>query len=146
MVISRSHVGPASARQCSEYSNASSDGRQVAVWSAGQEVPQGHQDESRAGCDGNEDHENGALGVTVADGGGDGGEPLLGVAVPLILDDLGVVERDADDEGAEEGGCRETRETLAGGSILGGAFRRKSARNNWAGRCSYRMPGQCATS
>lgn len=63
-------------------------------------------EERHTGRHGNEDHEKGPLGVSIANGGGDGGEPLLRVAVPLILDDLVVVEGDADDEGADEGGCR----------------------------------------
>lgn len=57
----------------------------------------------RTRCNGNEDHEKGSLRVAIANGGGDGGEPLVRVVVEFILDNFVVVKRDADDEGADKG-------------------------------------------
>lgn len=54
-------------------------------------------------CQGDEQLEKGSLGIAVAYGSGDGGKPLLRVSEPLVLDDLVVVERDADYQCAEEG-------------------------------------------
>jgi hypothetical protein len=51
----------------------------------------------RTRCNGNKDHEERSLGVSVADGRGNGGKPLLGIAVELILDDLLIMQRNADD-------------------------------------------------
>jgi hypothetical protein len=60
---------------------------------------------SRTRSNGNKDHEERSLGVSVADRRGYGWEPLLWVAVELILDDFVVVQRDADNQSAEEGRC-----------------------------------------
>lgn len=57
----------------------------------------------RTGSDGDKNHEDGALGVAVANGGRHGWEPLVRVAIPLVLDNLAVVQGGADDEGAQEG-------------------------------------------
>ena len=89
----------------------------------------------RTGSDGDEDHENGALGVAIADRGRDGGEPFIRIAKPLVLDDLLVVERRADDESAQEGHCStqpsvsiRSREQLGmPGSRTGGEYRVRPA-------------------
>lgn len=80
----------------------------------------------RTSCYGDEELEDGALGVVVADGGRDGGEPLVGVSEPPILDDLAVVERAADEERAEERRCRDivsTRGLQRDNCAIGGALR-----------------------
>lgn len=51
---------------------------------------------------GDEDLEEGSLGISVANGGRHGGEPLIGVAIVLVLDDLVEMKGHADDEGAQE--------------------------------------------
>lgn len=59
----------------------------------------------RTRCYSNEELEEGSLGVSVANGGGDGWEPLVRVGVELIRDDLAVMQRAAHDEGGDKGGC-----------------------------------------
>lgn len=59
----------------------------------------------RTGSDGDEEHKYGAFRIAIANGGRDGGEPLIRVTVPLILHDFAVVQRGADDEGAQESNC-----------------------------------------
>ena len=54
------------------------------------------------GSDGDEEHKNGAFGIAVANGGGNGREPFLRIAIPLVLDNLVKVQRAADDEGTEK--------------------------------------------
>lgn len=61
----------------------------------------------RTGSDGDKDHKDGSFGISVANGGRDGGKPLVRVAIPLVLHDLVVVEGASDDEGAKKGSwCR----------------------------------------
>jgi hypothetical protein len=45
----------------------------------------GETGKERTGGNGDEDHEEGAFGVAVADGGGDGGEPFLWVALGMFI-------------------------------------------------------------
>ena len=130
VVIGRRDVGPPAACQGADDAGDGDGLREGAAGFRCEEVPQADERKSwpwrassamlpeqraagreggarggRTGRDGDEDHEEGALGVAVANGGRDGGEPLVGVAIPLVLDDLVVVQRGADDEGAEEGDC-----------------------------------------
>ena len=53
--------------------------------------------------DGDEEHKKGPLWIPIADGSGYRGEPLVWVSVPLVLDDLVVVQRASHDQGAEKG-------------------------------------------
>lgn len=105
VVVGRGYVGEATACERAQDAHAEDEGRELVSGLPGQEIPEADEDEARTGRDGNEHHEEGPLGVLVANGGGDGGEPFLGIPKPLILDDLFVVEGDSDDEGADEGGC-----------------------------------------
>jgi hypothetical protein len=56
-------------------------------------------------CKADEEHKDGSLGVSVANGCGHRWEPLVGVSVELILDYLVVVQGDSDHQGAKESSC-----------------------------------------
>jgi hypothetical protein len=104
VIIRARNIRPPTTRQRPEDTNPRHEFRQSTVFPAAADaVPQEDQHEARAGADGDEDLEDGSFGVAVADGGADGGEPFGRVAVVFVLYDLGVVQPDADDEGAEEG-------------------------------------------
>lgn len=53
---------------------------------------------------GNEDHEKGSLRVAIANSRGDGGEPLVWVAIEFIFDNLVVVQGNTNNQGTDEGG------------------------------------------
>lgn len=57
------------------------------------------------GSYGNENHEKRSLGVPIANRSGHRGEPLVRIAIILILDDLVEMEGHADDKGAQECSC-----------------------------------------
>lgn len=109
VIVGRGDIGPSSAGQRAEDAPEGNEARQLGPGPPRQQVPEADEGEAWAGCDGDEELEEGSLGVSVAYCGGDGGEPFLWVAEPLVLDDLVVVERRAHEEGAEEGGCRQSR-------------------------------------
>lgn len=103
MVVGRSDIGPASARQGPEDTNAGNNLRQGVVRARTEDVPQEDEEEARTGSDSDKDHEERALGVSIANRGGHGGEPFVGVAVVFILNDLVIMQRDTDNQRAEEG-------------------------------------------
>lgn len=127
MVVGRGDIGPATTSEGPEQAPEGDEAGELMAWPARQEVPEGDENESRTwrklsvfnwvsigeeqatkgrrtGGHGDEELEEGSLGVSIANCRGDGGKPLFRVSEPLILDDLVVVERNADDECAEEGG------------------------------------------
>ena len=136
MVIGARNVCPPPTGQGSKDSHARHELRQSAAGTVAEAVEEEDQDEARARADGDEDLEDGALWVAVADGSAHGGEPFDGVAVVLVLHDFLVVERDANDESAEEGdvcrggvrprdplawdlgGCQGERVVVYGGGVL----------------------------
>lgn len=125
VVVGRGNVGPATTREGTQDTHEGDKAWQLGAGLAGKEVPETDKGETgayvtpisqrdplsagessseiRTRSNGNEDHEKGPLGIAIANGGGDGGEPLVRVAIEFILDNLVVVEGDANDEGAEEG-------------------------------------------
>lgn len=104
MIVCGGDVGPAAAGEGAEEAPEGNEAGQLGAGPARQQIPEADEGETRAGCDGDEELEEGALRIPVANGGGDGGKPFLRVPEPFVLDDLVVVERDADDKGAKEGG------------------------------------------
>lgn len=119
MVVGRGHIGPPSASQRAEDAPEGHKARQLGPRSARQQVPEADQGKARAGRNGDEELEDGSLRVPVAYRCGDGGEPLLRVAKPLVLDDLVVVEGQTDEEGAEEGGCESRQGDISLGAVRG---------------------------
>lgn len=107
MVICRSHIGPATARQGPEDASAGDDLWQRRVRPCGQEIPETNKSKSRTGSDGNEYLKDGTLWVPVANGGRHRGEPFLGIAVILILHNLVVMKLRSNDQCAEKGKRRE---------------------------------------
>jgi hypothetical protein len=103
VVIRACNICPSSASQCPEDSHSCNELRQAGVWFVGHAVEEEDQQEARAGADGDEDLEDGAFRVAVANGCADGGEPFDGVSKVFVLDDFGVMKGHADDQGAEEG-------------------------------------------
>ncbi len=103
MIVRTRHIRPPSTRQRPEHPNPRNPFRCRGARTLREEVVEEDEGEPRTGCHGDEDLEDGALRVAVADGGGDRGEPFGGVAEMLILHDFLVVEGEADEEGAEEG-------------------------------------------
>lgn len=92
MIICGSDIGPPSASKCSEYTHTGYDGWQVGVRSSRQEVPQGAQCEPRSRRDCNEHHEDGSLGVSIANGRRHGREPFLRVSIVFVLHNLVIVK------------------------------------------------------
>lgn len=105
MVICRRNVGPSTARQSPEDAPECDETWQSVPRFARHEVPESDKSESRTRSYGDEQLEEGALGISVTDRGGHRGKPFLWVAKPFVLDDLVVMEGHADDEGTQEGRC-----------------------------------------
>ena len=116
MVIARRDIRPATARQSPEHANAGNELGQRGIRARSQEVPQEDERESRAGGEGDEELENGPLGIPIANGRGDGGKPLIGVAVVFVLHDLVVVQPQSDDQ------CSDERRVRRGGMQPGHPF------------------------
>lgn len=106
VIVGRGDVSPSAAGQRPQQAHEGHEAGELGPGLPRQEVEETDEGESGPRCDGDEDHEERALGVSVANCRRDGGEPFLWVAVPLILDDLVVVQRDADDQGTDEGRWR----------------------------------------
>lgn len=104
VIVRARDIRPPSARQCAKDAHSRDELGQTAALAVGETVKEEDEGESGSGADGDEDLEDGAFRVAVADGGADGGKPFDGVAVVLVLHDFGVVQGHADDEGADEGG------------------------------------------
>lgn len=104
MVVGGGDICPASTGQSAEDTDSGNNLRQGVVRTRTEDVPQEDEEEARTGSDSNEDHEERALRVTIANGGGHGREPFVGVSVVFILNDLMIMQRDTDNQGAEEGG------------------------------------------
>lgn len=103
MVVGGCNIGPAAAGEGAKEAPEPNEAGQLGARPAREQVPESDEGEARAGCDCDEELKEGPFRISVANGGRDGGEPLLRVAEPFVLDDLVVVEGDADDEGAQEG-------------------------------------------
>lgn len=106
VIVRACNVRPPSTRQRPEHAHARDELGETAPGAVREAVEEEDEGEARARADGDEDLEDGALGVAVADGCADGGKPFDRVAEVLVLHDLGVVQGHADDEGADEGGIR----------------------------------------
>lgn len=109
MVIGRGDIGEASACQGPKDSRCGNKLRQRLSATGREKIPQPHEGESWSGCYGNEEHEKGSFGIAIADRSGNGGEPFLRVAIEFILDDLVIMEREADDERTYKGDIGEDR-------------------------------------
>jgi len=92
MVVCRCNIGPSSTGECSEDSNPGHNFWQGRIGSSSKEIVQGDESESRTGGQSNANHIHRTFRISIANGGRDGGEPLLWVAIPLILHDLFVVK------------------------------------------------------
>lgn len=103
VVISGCHVGPSATGQCSEDTRASNDFGESGIWTSSENVPESDKEETRSRRKGDEKLEDRSLGVAVANGCGDGREPFLRVSIVFVLDNLVVVEGNADNEGSDEG-------------------------------------------
>ena len=95
VVVGRGDVCPSSASKCSEYPGSGNDCGQVRTLPPGEEVEEGDESESRARCDGNEDHKDRAFRVPISNGRGNGRKPFLRIAVVLILDNFVIMEINA---------------------------------------------------
>lgn len=121
VIICRCDICPSAASQGSEEAHEGDEGGELVAGPAREEIPKTDEGESRT-CmhpsvtrewrmipgsrtsrNGNKYHKEGALGVAIANGGRHRREPFLRVAVKLILDDLVIVQVDANDQGAQEG-------------------------------------------
>ena len=91
MIISRCDVRPSSACKSPEKASAGDKLGQCRVRPSGQNIPEKDKGEARTGGYRNEDLENGALRVAVANGSGNGREPFVRKAVVFILHNLFVV-------------------------------------------------------
>lgn len=103
VIIRARDISPPTARQRPKDTNTGYDFRQGRARAIAHAVPEADEDEARPGADGNEDLKDGALGVAVSDCCAHGWEPFDWVGEVFVLDDFGIVEGTADDEGAEEG-------------------------------------------
>jgi hypothetical protein len=103
VVIRACNICPSSAGQCPENSHSCDEFWQAGIWSVGHAIEEEDQQEAWTGANGDEDLEDRALRVAIANGCADGGEPFDGVSKVFVLDNLGVMEGHADDQGAEEG-------------------------------------------
>lgn len=102
MVIGRCHVGPASAGEGPEQTNTRDHLRQGRLGTRGQDIPEEDEGETGTGGNGDENLEEGSLGISVANGGGDGRKPFIGVAVVFVLDDLPKVQRHSHYQGTKK--------------------------------------------
>lgn len=128
VIVSRGDVGPSSASQGAKDAHEGNETGELVAGLPSKKIPQTNKHKPgpcslsaasiphllsrtcHTGCNGDKDHEEGPFGVSIANGGGHGGEPFIGVAVVLVLDDLVVVERDTDNEGTDE--CRYASESV----------------------------------
>jgi hypothetical protein len=103
VIIRACNVCPSTASQCPEDSHSCNEFGQAAALLVGHAIEEKDQQEARARADGDEDLEDGAFRVPVADGCADRREPFDRVSKVLVLDNFGVMKRHADDQGAEKG-------------------------------------------
>lgn len=109
MVIGRSHISPATTGEGPEDTHTGNQLWEVRVRPSRQDIPQEDQGETRTGGNGNEHLEERPLGVPIANRRRHGGEPFIGIAVVLVLDNLVEMQGHAHYQGAEEGTVREER-------------------------------------
>jgi hypothetical protein len=107
VIIGRCHIGPTAASQGAEDAYTCNELGQGRVWTRSEHVPQKDKGEAGTGCNGNEDLEERPFGISVTDGRRYRGKPFDGVAVVFILDNLVVMQRNADNQRAEEGSIGE---------------------------------------
>lgn len=103
VIVGRGDICPAAASQGTDEPHGGYEARQLVAGLPRQEIPETDKRKSRPGCNCDEDHKEGTFGVSVANGCRDGWEPLLRVAVELILDDLVVMQGDADNQCTKKG-------------------------------------------
>jgi hypothetical protein len=109
MVVGRCHIGPTSTSQSPEDAHSGNQLGKSRVWARSEDVPQKDEGESWTGSNGDKDLEEGSFGITIADSSGHGGKPFDGVAVMFILNNLVVMQSNADNQRAEERRVRENR-------------------------------------
>lgn len=102
VVIGRSDICPPSASQGSEDARSCDHCWKTRIRFAGEEIEEGDEGESRTGCYGNEKHKEGTLRVSIANGGGDGWKPFIGIAKPLILYNFAIMQPTTNDQCAEK--------------------------------------------
>lgn len=149
VVVRRSDVGPAAAGESAEDTEKGDNLGKRATGLGREQVPETDEGETRARGEGNEEHKERALREAIANRGRDGREPFLRVAEPFVLDNLCVVEGDADEEGTKEGGWQEVSEELQGQEWNEASQDRKIARSRdsiVAKVSTYHRPHQCAAS
>lgn len=103
VIVGRRDISPSTARKRPEETETRDDLRQGAAGLRSQEIPQTDKGKSGTRCDGDEEHKHRSLRVSIANRGRHGGEPLVGVSVVLVLDDLLVVKGHAHDQGEQKG-------------------------------------------
>lgn len=103
MIVRRSNVRPPTARQGPEHSNARHPFRPRTTGRSGHAVEERDKQESRPRTCRDEELEDGAFGVAIAYGCGDGRKPFDRIAEVLILNDFVVMERETKEQGAQEG-------------------------------------------
>lgn len=103
VVIRRRDVCPPSASEGPKEAEEGNHFRQGTTGPSRQKIPKADKRKSRAGCDGNEEHEHGSFGISIPNGGRHGREPFVGISVELILDDFVIVKGDAHYQGTQEG-------------------------------------------
>jgi len=84
VVVGGCDVGPSTTSESAKNADPSNKTWEGGVRSSGHKVPQSNKGESWSGCDGNEDLEDGSLGVAVANRGGDGWEPFIRIALAKL--------------------------------------------------------------
>lgn len=104
VVVGARDICPTTTGQSPEHAHTSNPLGTALALPVDQAVEQEDQQEAGTGTYRNEDLEDGSLGIAIPNSRGDGREPFDRVAEVLILDNLLVVECDADNEGTEESG------------------------------------------
>lgn len=103
VIVRGSHISPAPAHERPKEAGAGDQLGERGIGTSREEVPEEDQRESWTGSDGNKDLENRALGVSITDSRGDGREPLVGIAIVFVLDDLVEVQARPHNQRAQEG-------------------------------------------
>lgn len=103
VIIRARDISPSSTRQSSKDTDASDEFGQGGVGSVGQTIPHEDQCESWTRADGDEELEDGAFGVAIANRCAYGGEPFNRVSKVFVLDNFVVMEGHSNDQGAEKG-------------------------------------------
>ena len=102
MVLRRCHISPSTTCDCPEEARPCNNFGQSRVRLRSEDIPEEDEGESRAGSDGDEDLEDRALRIAVANCGRYGWEPFIRVAIVFVLHDLAVVKPASHYQSAQE--------------------------------------------